>query len=526
MKLRAAILVDRLSVTKWQQAALDAAQEKIEIVMLLNCQNTYTKKRIFKNFLYYILNIFTLRNNLTKIKKIKQKPPIIINFNSSYNGNWQSIPKWVYSSLDKEKIDLVIKFGMSLLHVDNTNLTPFLSYHHGDPSKYRGRPAGFYEILNGDLTSGIIVQKISNKIDSGKVLAFSTSKIVNFSYKRTALNFYENSEYLLKKAIDNLNKGEFINLIPDGKNYRLPNNFTVIKFVALMFLNAIRKLYYGLFFEKKWKVAILNKKISLKGEQKIFSKDFIEIPVKSKYNFYADPFFSKDGNKIRLEALDKITGLGDILEIETNNFFKQEVLLSGNHYSYPFSFEYKEKEYLLPEVSTHSSQLIYNLNTKIYEKHLIKGLESKRIVDATLLKKDDYYFLFFGEIGTDHTLLNLWYSSSPFDKFISHPMSPIVISPEHARMGGRLLYDSDRLIRFGQNNAGEYGCSLVILEVLNLTTTLYQEKLIGSVTIDNYKGPHSLCFNSDASKILLDFYKNEFSLLAGLRRIKAKLNKK
>ena len=28
---------------------------------------------------------------------------------------------------------------------------PILSFHHGDPSKYRGRPAGFYEILNRNL---------------------------------------------------------------------------------------------------------------------------------------------------------------------------------------------------------------------------------------------------------------------------------------------------------------------------------------------------------------------------------------
>ena len=33
---------------------------------------------------------------------------------------------------------------MNLLRIDeNLKLPPILSFHHGDPSKYRGRPAGF-----------------------------------------------------------------------------------------------------------------------------------------------------------------------------------------------------------------------------------------------------------------------------------------------------------------------------------------------------------------------------------------------
>ena len=91
---------------------------------------------------------------------------------------------------------------MNLLKIDEkfSNLT-FLSFHHGDPSKYRGRPAGFYEILNGELTSGIIVQKLSNQIDAGKIFAFAESKVINYSYKETAKNFYKTQNTCFQKQL-------------------------------------------------------------------------------------------------------------------------------------------------------------------------------------------------------------------------------------------------------------------------------------------------------------------------------------
>ena len=64
-----------------------------------------------------------------------------------------------------------------------------------------------------------------------------------------------------------------------------------------MLWNGIRKISYGLFFEKRWKVAVATNQLSLKGNEIISSSDLEEVPISSKYNFYADPFFSEDGKK-------------------------------------------------------------------------------------------------------------------------------------------------------------------------------------------------------------------------------------
>ncbi len=524
--MRAALIVDNLHLDKWQLDALNASTSSIEIVLILNCQNTKTKKNYLKNFLYYILNIFTLKNHFTKRESFNFPDATVISFDSIYKGAWQSLTEKIYQELENPSIDVVIKFGMSLLSLDETKkLPPILSYHHGDPSKYRGRPAGFYEILNNEKTIGIIIQSICNRLDAGEIYAFAESKIVNFSYKKTALNFYSNSVPLLGEAIRNLSKKNKLDIKVDGKNYRLPSNTKVFIFLLVLLLNAFKKVIYGLFFEKKWKVATIKNTLNLIEEEKLSSLEFNEVPIDDKFNFYADCFFSEDGKKIRVEALDKRSGLGDILELETTNHANQKVLMSGKHFSYPCSFLYKDKEYLLPEVASHSAQYFCEPN-KIHEKFYIKGIEKKRIVDATLHQQNGKWFLFFGDSQNAHTILNLWISDSPFDVFEPHPKNPIVINPSVARMGGKLLSHRGRILRFGQNNSGDYGESLAIIEITNLSDENYHEVKLGSLTIDNYNGPHSISFKPDMTEVLIDYYSNKFSFFAGVRRIRSRLQKK
>jgi len=526
MKLRAALLLNNLQISRWQLAALEMAQESIDVVLVLNCKNTSSKRNYIKYFCYYALNIFTLKNSLTKWAPINLEQTKVFNFESIYKGAWQSFSKEVYDAMDGERVDLVIKFGMGLLRLDeHQKMPPILSFHHGDPSKYRGRPAGFYEIFNREKSTGIIVQSLSNKLDAGEIYAYAESKVVNYSYKKTALNFYSNSVPLLNKAIVNLSNQTPIQRSVNGKNYRLPSNYKVISFLLLLCLNMIKKVSYGLFFEKRWKIATSPNNLSLNKSEELLSQFFKEVPIQEKYNFYADPFYSEDGKKVRFEALDSRTGLGDIIELETKNHSNQRVFLSGEHFSYPCSFMYDDEEYLLPEVASYSAQYFIATN-KIDEKYYLKGLEDKRIVDATLHLKDGKAYLFFGESNTAHTVLNLWISDSPYGKFKPHPMNPVVISPSSARMGGKIINHKGKTLRFGQNNSGEYGESISVMQITALSEKDYKEAEIGKITIEEFRGPHSIGFNSDMSEILIDYYTNKFSLLAGVRRIKARLQKK
>ena len=191
-RLKAAIILDEMSLSKWQLAALEEARSLIDVKVVLSCNNTKTKKKLFKHFFYYLINYFTLKNELTKKVSFENHDSFeVLHFYSKYHGFWQSIPSQVFESKPMQDIDLIIKFGMNLLKLEGgLAKLPVLSYHHGDPSRYRGRPAGFYEILNGEDKCGVIVQNLTNNLDAGEIYAFGEAKVVNYSYKKTALNFY------------------------------------------------------------------------------------------------------------------------------------------------------------------------------------------------------------------------------------------------------------------------------------------------------------------------------------------------
>lgn len=525
-KLKAALILSNSKITMWQKEALTEALDVIDVKLVLNCQNTKAKRDYSKHLLYYVLNAISLKNNkYTRRVDYKYSGVDTINFDSIYEGNWQYIPEDISKALKDYDIDVVIKFGMGLLKVDaNLQDIPILSYHHGNPSKYRGRPAGFYEIMHDEDSSGLIVQKISNKLDGGQVLAFAESKLERYSYKKTAENFYKQSRFLLKKALINLREGTECNLGSGGKNYKLPSNKKVLQFSHLIFKNKVERVKYGALYEKKWKVGLAKYNINLRGKNTIDASLIKSLPIKDEYNFYADPFFSNDGSKIRLEALGNKSGLGDIIEIDTDNLDQQSVLLTGQHYSYPFSFLLNGSEYLLPEVASHSEQYYLNIkNSK--EKVYLKGLEGKRIVDATLLDHQGTYYLFFGEASSAATMLQLWVSSSIDGMFEKHPSSPVCLSPSAARMGGRIYEINGSLFRFGQNNERGYGESITISEITHLTPEYYEERVCGSINIEGHLGPHSVGINADKGLILIDYYDDKFSLLSGVRRLKAKLSR-
>ena len=415
---------------------------------------------------------------------------------------------------------------MNLLRVsDEISHYHILSYHHGDPSKYRGRPAGFYEILNGEKSIEIIVQRLSNELDAGDVYAFAELKIINYSYKRTALNFYSISRCLLRKALVNLALNASLEITRNGNIYKLPGNFVVLKFIIKTLKNLFARIVYGGFYEKRWRVALSDSEINFEAYNFLKTASFQEIPILDKYNFYADPFFSIDDSKIRLEALEKQTGLGDILEIDVSDLKRQEVILTGKHYSYPFALELNGGEFLLPEVASHSPQYIYSVNKGVNSKWNLNGLENYRIVDATLHRKDSYWYLFFGFNHDAHTVLNLWISDDIAGEFKPHANSPICLSPGSARMGGNIILKNENIYRLGQNNEGEYGESLTILKITEITPKSYNEAPCGSISMSNFKDPHSLAINPKTNKVVLDYYNDQFSIFAGVRRLKAKFAK-
>lgn len=526
-KITAALIIDNSQIKKWQKSSLLEVQDLIDVKLVLNCNNTKSKKKIFKHFIYYVLNIFTLKNSFTRNIKYKNTNAIWINFKSIINGNWQTIPSEIIKKVHSTEVKLIIKFGMGLIDVQKTNCSaPILSYHHGDPSKYRGRPPGFFEILDMEKNCGSIVQVLTNKLDGGQILAINHSKIFHYSYKKTLENLFFNSRYLLGKAILNLVKNNSISINSNGKSYKLPNNALTIKFIVVLLIRKIKRYFYGLFIEKQWNIILYEGNIDKENldVDKIYSIDEGKSPeLTNNYVFFADPFFSQENNvNIYAEGLNKWNGLGEIVLINSNNFKLKKIKLKGNgHFAYPQCINIDCNEWILPEISDHSRQRIFNV--KENESIDIKIEGKNRLIDATMYKKDEIYYLFCGHMDNSLDNLFLYFSDTIHGPYKNHPSNPIVSNPLNARMAGNILKKDKDTYRFGQNNCYGYGEKITVNKIKKISTKIYEEEVISEVCFKERKGPHTINFSRN--KIVLDFYNNKFSLFAGYRRLIPKLLK-
>lgn len=525
MKVRAALIVDGNEIKSWQRAALEGAADLLDVQLVLSCTNTRIKRRLWRNFLYYILNFFSLRNSLTRRVSGYFSDVRVLGFESDYDGAWQVIPATVVDELRRLDIDVVVKFGMSLLRIDGPLAgVDILSFHHGDPESYRGRPAGFYELYQNADRVGIIVQRISNKLDAGDVYARGYSKICYHSYKKTAENFYHNSRFLLRKAIINYQNKTPVILNNLGPNYRLPSNWLVLKFLFRIFFRKLMRLSYGAFVEKKWGVVVYENMV-FDTDLKLNVKDGVCAPIPASYVFYADPFFGGQGSCIRVEALDKRTGLGDIVQLDAKTLELERVLLKGKHYSYPFSFVDDGNSYIIPEAAGHSSPFYLKESCGEggvnFEVSKLQGLESESLVDGTLFNRDGVYYFFCGYSNQAANTLQLFTSRKIDGPYAKHPACPIVIDPKSARMAGRIIENDGKIYRLGQNNCRGYGDGITVSEIVLLSESSYKEVSIGEVRFEDACGPHTLDIYD--GNMVLDFYKEKFSLLAGYRRLIAKL---
>ncbi|HEY1605315.1 MAG TPA: hypothetical protein VGF77_06925 [Allosphingosinicella sp.] len=526
--MKIGLFVDRMEVARWQAAALETLGEDVALVVY-NCLNTRPAKRRLAYAFYYLLNLFTIRNPMTRPVPLDHGRFARVerhDFESAYEGAWQRLPEPLLEQIRRGAPDVLVKFGLSLLRVpDRAALAPpILSYHHGDPRHFRGRPAGFYEMLRGAPVLGQIVQILSNKLDGGAVVAFAETKVHAYSYRRTLVEAYRHSPLILGTAIRNAREGNFLDIAPTGRAFRLPGNLAVARFVARAFLKTVRRFCYGLFVHKKWAVATCpaEPRDLLEGEDRHRLGDrshwHVE-PTPPGYVFLADPFFRPDGDGLIVEALNARTGGGELLSLATDGAAK--LSRPGCHMSYPAAFQWEGETYVMPEMCEWSDACVYRLE----ESNLALAApldfgSPRRIIDPTPFVRGKHLYLFGNDASDGDTALRLWVAQAPAGPYVEHPASPILISPRGGRMAGGLVEAGPRLFRLGQDGSGDYGDGIIVFEVETLAPDAYRERPVSELRFKGLRGPHTLNFGG--GRAAFDFYIDRLSPAAGFRRLRAR----
>jgi hypothetical protein len=284
-----------------------------------------------------------------------------------------------------------------------------------------------------------------------------------------------------------------------------PGNLTMVRFLARLLLNSLRRGTRPLIAKEQWALAIRRREAAIAGNG---SKPF-HLLVPPADRFYADPFLFKKGcrNYVFFEEypFDTRKGLISCLEIDSNGRRgePQVVLERAYHLSYPFVFEWQGEVYMIPETSANRTVELYRAasfpHRWVLEKVLMEGIQA---VDATLAwhKGKVWLFTCIGVEGKLDDELHVFFADSPLGPWKPHPHNPVVSDVRRARPAGRLFSVHGRLFRPAQDCSGRYGQAIVLNRVEVLSETTYREVLVGRVDaswLPEGLGSHTFNFNDD-----------------------------
>jgi len=397
------------------------------------------------------------------------------------------------------QLDFILRFGFGIIKGDILKAPKYgiWSFHHGDPKKYRGGPPGFWEVLKGDSVNGVILQQLTEKLDGGLLLKEGSFKTISHSYSNNLYQLLEGSKIWPSQVVqsillDSAQELRSRQIETSAPIYKPPSSLIVLKLLLLEFQNTIRFHYNALFKAEKWNIGTINTSI-----ESLLENDITEInwwKEAPSHSYFADPFVDPENKeKVLVELYDYKKQKGKIAAI-SKDAKNTEVLELESHLSYPFTFKYNGKNYLLPENFEAQEVKLYEVSNgkTIHPTTLLKG----KWVDPSLIYENGYWWLFCTEKEKANENLFLFYAETLDKTFTPHPLNPVLTDIKSARPAGKPFQKGDDWYRLGQNCSNTYGGSIQIKKIEKISITEYQESFVKEIhplnTSKYNKGLHTL----------------------------------
>lgn len=532
-KVKVGILCESLVLERWLTKSIYSINElkDVEIVFLI-AKNQITLessafdrlKSQWKQVVHFAKRKDRMWSIYFKLIKRKVRSLELISIEKDFEKSPKLIitpiraEKNVYSfniaDLDKIKelkLDVILRAGLGILkgQILDTAKYGIWSFHHGDEFHYRGLPAGFWEIYYSELVCGVVLQKLTENLDTGYMLQKGYLPIHPRSYAKTLnIIFAHATEWpakMIRLISNNLLKIGETPSYHSPKVFKNPSDREMLRFLIKMIYKNLAYALFKLFQTEKWKIGI----VKLRGfdtenrlSQCIDYSSPSWLPSLSDHHFEADPFYVPDKKNPRLlfEVFDYKYRKGLIYQVPWNSqklTFGLPHLVDEKkyHLAYPFCFEYQGEIYYYAESYTHQNLDIYRLVDKNWVPHSSIPMGSFKC-DPTLLEHNGKWYMFYtnGLFGSNFQL-EIKYSDSPFGPYEEHVLNPIKLNVSNSRSAGHFFRKNKKLIRPSQNCMEGYGNKITFHEVTKLSTTEYEEVFYDEIDAksfgDQYEGVHT-----------------------------------
>jgi hypothetical protein len=418
-------------------------------------------------------------------------------------------------SIRQHGVDVALRFGFGILKGPALQIAKYgvWSHHHGDNLRHRGGPPGFWEVMNGDPSTGAILQILTDELDNGKVIYRSFALTDERSVRRNTNNYYwQSSAFVERKLRDLYNMGACALKDPvqspwtpySNRLSKAPKNLEMSRLLARFTGRYLASKVTNFFRFRQWFLAY-----RIGPDQATPDGTFYRFKhlVPPKDRFWADPFpLKKDGKfYIFFEELPYSTNKGHLSVMEVNEQGivdgPHKILDRPYHLSYPFIFQWNDELYMVPETSKAGRIELYRCTSFpkewVFEKVLLDDL---RAVDSTLEEIDGKWWM-FTSVDAECTKgvyeLHLFHADTPLGPWQPHPGNPVRPDVQSSRPAGRLVYRDGAYYRPAQVGAG-YGMTIQKIERLDhegyretevcKIGPFWAEGLIGTHTLNSSDG--------------------------------------
>ncbi len=385
-------------------------------------------------------------------------------------------------------LDFLVRFGLGVLTGDVLEAARLgvWSFHHGDELAYRGQPAGFWEIIEGQPAVGAVLQRLTERLDGGVVLRKGWFATAPESYALTRDRVLLGAAAWPARVARAIRQGVILADEPPSPTTAAlrttPDIGSFLRFLSISARARLRKLWHHGMRHDDWNIGIVD--VPLATVLKDRSIPAVRWAPERRGHYAADPFGAPDGAAVEVFYEDYVHAVGKASiarrrwSAERGWATPETVLDIGTHLSYPLVFEHAGRRLMLPESRASGRLVLYEADPTDGRWRSIADLGlGEDVADSTIFEHDGRWWLF--AVRADRlnpaTDLYLWFADRPEGPWQTHPLNPIVVDVRSARPAGPLFQVDGQLYRPGQDCSTGYGDRLAIKRVVTLTTERFQE---------------------------------------------------
>ena len=548
-KLNFGIMTHGMVLSKWQNECIKHLQDSgiAEAKLIINDASVSDSKNsllqklknyLNKHFVYKISSRFLFKvpafDNIL-VKDVLEDVSVI---------NCKTLKKGKFSEyfypedierIKSNNLDFILRFGFNIIKGDILKITKYgvWSYHHGNELKFRGGPAGFWEIYNTINTNGVVLHQLNNLIDAGVIINRSSFQTVSHSYSEHLNKLLTHSTDMPLQVCKRIIDGDESSFQKEHSSTkapmnRLPKNWQMIRFLFILFSNRVNFHIDRIFKQEHWDIGII--KVKEQGKSIPYIIDGVKwLSLRKGSRYAADSFCFEDNNKnyVVFEDYDYKLKKGKIsllkLTEDGNPLNSKTILERHHHLAYPYVFKNDNNIYLIPETAEKGTIELYEWNEANERFDFLQVLIDIAGVDASIVYYDERWWIFCGlKNDLPNEKLHIFYADKLTGPYEAHSLNPVKTDPAGSRPAGQFVINNGNLFRPAQYSVKWYGEKINWFKINLLTPRSFSEEFVAEMkpqkSWEYNKGLHT--FSQTSKFMIIDAKKRSSGWTAFLAALK------